>query len=61
MVVSLPMPECPTFVSYFLVFQVSTISGVWPTPLKLGCITNCDTLFFVMGLFLWVTNSIYAN
>ena len=52
--ICLPMPDCHTCVSSFRVFQVSTISGVWPTPLKLGCVTNFDTLFLVMGLFLWV-------
>ena len=38
-----------TFVSYFRVFQMSTISRVWPTALKLGCITNLDMLFLMMG------------
>ena len=28
---------------------MSTISRVWPTALKLGCITNLDMLFLVMG------------
>ena len=27
---------------------MSTISRVWPTALKLGCITNFDMLFLVM-------------
>ena len=49
MVVSLPMPDCNTFVSYFRVFQMSTIPRVWPTALKLGCITNLDMLFLIMG------------
>ena len=34
--------------SYFRVFQMSTISRVWPTALKLGCITNLDMLFLVI-------------
>ena len=33
----------------FWVFQVSTISRVLLTALKLGCITNFDMLFLVMG------------
>ena len=37
-------------VSYFRVFQMPTIPRVvWPTALKLGCITNVDMLFLVMG------------
>ena len=44
-----PMPDCHTFVSYFRVFQMSTIPRVWLTALKLGCITNFDMLFLVMG------------
>ena len=51
MAVSLPMPDCHTFVSYFRVFQMSTIPRVWPTALKLGCIINFDTLFLLMGFF----------
>ena len=43
------MPDCHTFVSHFRVFQMSAIPRVWPTALKLGCITNLDTLFLVMG------------
>ena len=35
--------------SYFRVFQMSTISCVWPTALKLGCIANFDMVFLVMG------------
>ena len=27
---------------------------VWPTALKLGCITNFDMLFLVIGSFLWL-------
>ena len=43
-----PKPHCHTFVSYFRVFHwhvgMSAISVcVWPTALKLGCITNFDT------------------
>ena len=29
---------------------MSTISRVWPTALKLGCVTNFDMLFLVMWL-----------
>ena len=44
-------PDYHTFVSYFWVFQMSTISCVFrPTALKLGCITNFDMLFLVMGI-----------
>ena len=59
MVDSLPMPACHTFVSYFGVFQMSTISRVfaYSTALKLGCITNFDTLFLVMG-FISLVNEI---
>ena len=46
---SVTMPDCHTFVSYFLVFQMSAITRVWPTALKLGCVTNFDTLFLMMG------------
>ena len=49
MVVSRPMPDRHTFVSYFRVFQMSTIPRVWPTALKPGCVTNFDMLFLVMG------------
>ena len=28
---------------------MSTISRVWPTAMKLGCVTNFDTLFLMMG------------
>ena len=49
MVVSLPMPDCNTFFSNFRGFQMSAIPRVWPTALKLGCITNFDMLFLVMG------------
>ena len=39
-----------TFVSYFPGFSnVYHFACVWPTALKLGCITNFDTLFLVMG------------
>ena len=40
MVVSLPMPD---------VSNVYHSACVWPTALKLGCITNFDILFLVMG------------
>ena len=37
-------------VTYFRVFQMSAIPRVvWPTALKLGCVTNLDMLFLVMG------------
>ena len=51
MAVSPPKPYCLTFVSYFGIFQMSSISMcVWPTALKLGCGTNFYMLFLVMGL-----------
>ena len=63
MVVSRPMPDC--HVSYFWGFQMSTILRVFglPTALKLGCLTNFDMLFLVMGFISLVDgrNSIYAN
>ena len=31
-------------VLYFRVFQMSTIPRLWSTALKLGCVTNFDTL-----------------
>ena len=44
------MPDCHTFVSYFWVFtNVYHSACVWPTALKLGCITNFDMLFLVTG------------
>ena len=43
------MADYHTFVSYFRGFQMSTILRVCPTAPKLGCITNFDTLFLVMG------------
>ena len=43
--------------SYFRVFQVLTISCVWPTALKLGCVTNLDTLFLMMG-FIYLIDEI---
>ena len=56
MSVRLEWTDCHTFVSYFIFYffvflggQISTISCVWPSALKLGCITNVDTLFLVMG------------
>ena len=40
-----------TFVTYFWVFQMSVKSAcVWPTALKLGCVTNFDMLFRTMGI-----------
>ena len=51
MVVSLPTPDCHTFVSYFPGFSnVYHLACVWLTALKLGCVTNFDMLFLVMGL-----------
>ena len=41
----------------FLGFQMSTTSRVWPTALKLGCVTNFDMLFLVMG-FISLVNEI---
>ena len=41
--------DCHTFVSYFRVFQMSTIPRLWPIDLKLGCLINFDKLFLVMG------------
>ena len=29
--------------------NMSAIPRVWPTALKLGCVTNLDMLFLVMG------------
>ena len=58
MTVSLPMHETDyhIFVSYFRVFQMSTIPRVHvlPTALKFGRITNFDMLFLVMGLILFI-------
>ena len=48
-VVSLPMLDYHTFVSYFfLFFYIYHFARVWPTALKLGCVTNLDMLFLVM-------------
>ena len=44
------MPDFHTFVSYFLVFLMSAIPRVWPTALKLGCISNFNMRFLLMGL-----------
>ena len=38
------------FVSYFQVFQMSTIPRVFGQQLTLGCSTNVDIVFLVMGL-----------
>ena len=35
----------------FLFFNVCRSTYVWPTFLQLGCITNFDMLFLVMGFF----------
>ena len=43
--------------SYFRVFQMSTIPSVWPTALKLGCLTNFDMLFLVME-FIYLVDEI---
>ena len=47
------MPDCHAFVSYFRVFQMSTIS-------KLGCMTHFDMLFLVMG-FTWLMKLISSR
>ena len=46
------MPDYHTSVSYFGVFQMSTIPRVFGlcAALKPGCVTNLDMLFLVMGL-----------
>ena len=50
MTVGMIYAEYHTFVSYFLGFSnVYYLACVWPTALKLGCITNFDMLFLVMG------------
>ena len=50
MAVRLGWTDYHTFVSYFGVFlNVYYFVCVWPTALKLGCITNFDMLFLVMG------------
>ena len=50
MVFTLPMTDYHTFVSNcFRVFQISAVPRVWPTALKLGCVTNFDMLFLVLG------------
>ena len=51
------MPDCHTFVSYFLVFQMSAILRVCHSALKLGCITNFDMLFLMKG-FISLVNEI---
>ena len=46
-----------------LIFEFSNVyhsACVWPSTLKLGCVSNLDTLFLVMGLISLV-ESIYAN
>ena len=49
-VVSPPMSDCHTFASYFSGFSnVYYFACVWPTALKLGSVTNLDTLFLVIG------------
>ena len=43
--------DCHTFV-FFLVFSPPDVchsACVWPAALKLGCVTNSDMLFLVMG------------
>ena len=49
MVVSLPMPDCHHLSLIFGFSNVYHSACVWPTALKLGCVTNLDTLFLVMG------------
>ena len=43
-----PMPDCHTCL-LFSGFSNVYIPRVWLTALKLGCITNFDMLFLVMG------------
>ena len=55
MVVSLPMPDCHCNWLLFLGFSnVYHSACVWPTALKLGCVTNLDPLFLVMGFISFV-------
>ena len=52
MAVSLPKSHYHTLVS-FVVVGLSNVyhsTYVWPTALKLGCVTNFDMLFHMMGL-----------
>ena len=51
MTVSHGLTDCCTFFSLSLsfFFNVCHSVGVWPTALKLGCVTNFDMLFLVMG------------
>ena len=44
------MPDCHAFCLLLSGFSnVYHFACVWPTALKLGCVTNLDTLFLVMG------------
>ena len=58
------MPDCHTFCLLLSGFSnVYHFACVWPTALKLGCVTNLDALFLVMGFISLVdeNNSIDAN
>ena len=44
------MPHCHTCLLFSGFSNVYHSAFVWPTALKLGCVTNLDTLFLVMGL-----------
>ena len=50
-----------TFVSYFQVFQISTIPRVFGLQLWNVAVLLILTLFCVMGSFLWLMKSMYAN
>ena len=51
MAVSPPKPYRHTFASNLQVFQMSAIQHVFGQQLELGCITNLNMLFLVMGSF----------
>ena len=52
MAVSQPMSDCHTFLLFSGFSNVYHSACVWPTALKLGCITNFDMLFLMMGFIL---------
>ena len=57
MIVSLPMPDCHTFVSYFRVFQMSTIPRVFGQQLwKLAVSLILTCSFSWWGSFGWWNN-----
>ena len=51
MVVSLPMPDCAPYICHLFsgFSNVCHSACIWPTALKLGCVTNLDMLFLVLG------------